>query len=185
LLSSVSTISGEDHLHAFADTFAHRDHRNVPFRAWIFGLGLGHGYSGSQPDYTYNDGNWQGREARTFSMELELREEIRRSRFADPARAITDSQLDIFFDALQRFNQTREDEEHTASVWSADSPDSRWIRSEKVEILNESLRMLGYEGIDLRSPDFRFSLELARERRRSAFGVLDPRAYPLAILATP
>jgi len=174
-----------EYLHAFADTFSHRDQNNVPYDAWRVGFGVGHGPSWSEPDYTYRNGEWVGREARTFSMELALREQIRHSRFANRESAITDRQLDTFFAALNDFNQTREDEEHSMIVTMAPSVDERWIRSNKVRILNQALIDLGYEGIDLTSPEFRFDVEIARELRRTAFGDLDVAAYPMAILDTP
>lgn len=93
--------------------------------------------------------------------------------------------MDIFFAALNSFNQTREDEEHTIGIRLASSADERWIHSEKVEILNKALLDLGYGQVDLTSPEFRFDLSLARERRRAAFENLNPGAYPSAILDTP
>ena len=42
-------------LHAYLDTFSHRDKKNRPVDALTLGLGVGHGFSGSEPDYTYND----------------------------------------------------------------------------------------------------------------------------------
>lgn len=49
-------------LHAYADTFSHRDASNTPFDAIALGLGLGHGLAaGSEPDYTFDgDPNYQG-----------------------------------------------------------------------------------------------------------------------------
>ncbi|MFP6819696.1 DUF6765 family protein, partial [Acinetobacter sp.] len=40
-----------EYLHAFEDTFAHRDQNNDPFGV---NIGVGHGTHGSHPDYTYN-----------------------------------------------------------------------------------------------------------------------------------
>ena len=40
-----------EYLHAFEDTFAHRDQDNDPFGV---NAGAGHGTHGSHPDYTYN-----------------------------------------------------------------------------------------------------------------------------------
>ena len=72
-------------LHAYADTFSHRDGLNRPIDATTFGLGLGHLFSGEEPDYTYNgdpeylkNGGtdpivnarwWNVREARTLTAE--------------------------------------------------------------------------------------------------------------------
>ncbi|MFD2319946.1 hypothetical protein ACFSPV_14650, partial [Delftia deserti] len=41
-------------LHAYLDTFSHRGRDNRPVDALTLGLGIGHGFSGSEPDYTYN-----------------------------------------------------------------------------------------------------------------------------------
>ncbi len=191
--SGLAVCSAEDvhiqffgeYLHAFADTFAHRDQRNVPYDAWFVELGVGHGLAGSRPDYTYNDEQWQTRESRTHSMELLLRDQIRESPFADINRAITDRQLDLLLDTLHAFNSTREDEENSIEIRSTSSPDMKWVNTTKVQILNQALLQLGYEGIDLTSSEFRFDLDLARRRRLAAFEDLDPSAYPRAILSVP
>jgi RHS repeat-associated protein len=174
-----------EYLHAFADTFSHRDSRDVPYPAWRIRLGIGHGLDSSEPDYTYNDGEWISRESRTFAMEMAIRDRIRQTQFANPDQAISDHQLDVLFEALTAFNRTREDEQNSIHVRFAPSADLRWVLSEKVEILNRALEDLGYQGIDLTSRDFRFDVELARQRRRDAFRYLDATAYPLAILDTP
>lgn len=65
-------------LHAYEDTFSHRDRNNIPYEAGT--SGLGHLFAGHQPDYTYNDAldstdgsqlpnGWYNREARTLEME--------------------------------------------------------------------------------------------------------------------
>ncbi|MFC4928318.1 DUF6765 family protein [Delftia deserti] len=41
-------------LHSYLDTFSHRGRDNRPVDALTLGLGIGHGFSGSEPDYTYN-----------------------------------------------------------------------------------------------------------------------------------
>jgi len=61
-------------MHAYQDTFGHRDRDNVPYAAF-----LGHAIAGTQPDLTYNDPydydgsplthGWYVRETRTFLME--------------------------------------------------------------------------------------------------------------------
>ena len=60
-------------LHAYGDSFSHRTSNDIPFDAFTFGQGVGHGLSGSEPDYTYNDANvsgtWSTRENRTLAAE--------------------------------------------------------------------------------------------------------------------
>jgi hypothetical protein len=74
-----------EYLHAFEDTFAHRNQNNVPYGV---NNGFGHGLSaGSNPDYTYDDvyaGDdpivrsrlWLVRSARTLEMEKEVFEKL-------------------------------------------------------------------------------------------------------------
>jgi|APLak6261702949_1056265.scaffolds.fasta_scaffold00037_11 RHS repeat-associated protein len=71
-----------EYLHAFEDTFAHRDQNNNPF---ALNVGLGHGGYGSDPDYTYNHWgllptptNWGSNASRTYSMELLVFLEMRK-----------------------------------------------------------------------------------------------------------
>jgi hypothetical protein len=76
-----------EYLHAFEDTFSHRDPNNIPFDAvWtapILGtqFGIGHGLYDSNPDYTWNvqNGcgiagcyNWDNNASRTLEMEAEV-----------------------------------------------------------------------------------------------------------------
>ncbi|MCS0581071.1 DUF6531 domain-containing protein [Massilia pinisoli] len=73
-----------EYLHAFEDTFSHRNQNNVPYGV---NNGFGHGLSGSDPDYTYDDvyaGNdpivrsrlWLVRSDRTLEMEKEVFEKL-------------------------------------------------------------------------------------------------------------
>ena len=63
-----------EYLHAFEDTFSHRDKNNLPYDALKLKGGVGHGLKGSNPDYTYNEKGllgWDMREQRTLEMEKE------------------------------------------------------------------------------------------------------------------
>jgi hypothetical protein len=75
-------------LHAFEDTFSHRDQNNVPIP---LNSGLGHAIYGEDPDYTYNHEvpvydpstgmrvntiNWNVNESRTLAMEAMVYKQI-------------------------------------------------------------------------------------------------------------
>ncbi len=64
-------------IHAYADTFGHRNEGNLPYDAIRLGVGLGHGLAGHEPDYTYNAGLWTVREARALSMERAVYQQLR------------------------------------------------------------------------------------------------------------
>jgi hypothetical protein len=67
-----------EYLHAFEDTFAHRDEANVPY-----GYKTGHLSGGHEPDHTYNAPFWKYNQDRTFEMEKEVfakfKEDFRRT----------------------------------------------------------------------------------------------------------
>jgi RHS repeat-associated protein len=58
-----------EYLHAFEDTFAHRDQNNVPF---FFTSTAGHGLYNHDPDQTYNVRDFQNNEMRTMRMAEEV-----------------------------------------------------------------------------------------------------------------
>jgi RHS repeat-associated protein len=58
-----------EYLHAFEDTFAHRDQNNVPF---YFTSTVGHGAYNHDPDQTYNVRDFQNNEMRTMRMAQEV-----------------------------------------------------------------------------------------------------------------
>ncbi|MFZ6692359.1 DUF6765 family protein [Undibacterium sp. SXout20W] len=89
-----------EYLHAFEDTFSHRNPDNIPFDAvWtapILGtqFGIGHGLYDSNPDYTWNVQmgcglagcyNWNNNAARTLEMESEVFEKLKA--YGDPGKA--------------------------------------------------------------------------------------------------
>jgi hypothetical protein len=79
-----------DYIHAFQDTFTHRDENNIPIDAirkiGSFRLGLGHFWYGSHPDYTYNHvekllglipiRNWKVNEERNLQMDKMVYERL-------------------------------------------------------------------------------------------------------------
>jgi RHS repeat-associated protein len=60
-------------IHAFADTFSHRDQNNVPF---FFTGTLGHGAYNHDPDQTYNIRDFGNNEMRTMRMAQEVYEQM-------------------------------------------------------------------------------------------------------------
>jgi RHS repeat-associated protein len=100
-----------EYLHAFEDTFAHRNQNNVPYGV---NNGFGHGLSaGSNPDYTYDDvydGNdpivrsrlWLVRSARTLEMEKEVFEKLSALPHSGTARSWAEVQETVkLFNAIQ------------------------------------------------------------------------------------
>lgn len=138
-------------LHAFEDTFGHRDNNNRPIDALTLGYGTGHGVPyGEHPDYTYNHtqmvsvpvplpseslgslptiqlpiAQWNN-EARTLTMEQAVYEWIKKkSGFASESRGASWAQIE---GVLRQFNATRES--HTENGASF---------TNKLKILNEAL----------------------------------------------
>ena len=139
-----------EYLHAFEDTFAHRDNNNVPIDT---NLGFGHLVYMHDPDQTYdheechnerrgNGGServctqWNNA-ARTRRMEERTREEIQRF-MSDTNYAMTQQEgrtasMSEISATLDRFNQTQEDGDHASA---------------KLEVLQQSLERLGYRNAD-------------------------------------
>jgi RHS repeat-associated protein len=125
-------------LHAFQDTFSHRDQNNAPINV---NGGLGHLAYGHEPDRTYNDtvyitafpsaiGTWNTRQARTLQMERETFAQVQRN-FGTTGSDRSGMPIE-FSDiqaALQRFNETQENDSTGFAV--------------KRLILNEELARLG------------------------------------------
>jgi hypothetical protein len=151
----------------------------MPYHAIALGLGLGHMIGLHEPDYTYNEGSWITRETRTFAMELDLRDAIRNSQWTDASRSTTANQFDVLATILREFNAIRENEQASQSRGS-----ESWLTSRKVARLNQGLRELGYESIDLTSNEYRFDEHAARRLREQSFEDLDETHYTHAMLET-
>ncbi|MFC5475459.1 DUF6765 family protein [Paraherbaspirillum soli] len=102
-----------EYLHAFEDTFAHRDSNNHPF---ALDVGLGHGGYGSNPDYTYNHKaplpfpgafNWNHNEERTLEAEKEVFNKL--TGLGDPSKAQKWSDIE---QKLKDYNAIPEHEGH-------------------------------------------------------------------------
>jgi hypothetical protein len=131
-----------EYLHAFQDTFAHRDKHNVPYGV---NNGFGHGLSaGSNPDYTFNDpyaGNdpvvlaniWSVREARTLKMEEDVFAEIQRAGFGAAGRVKTWAEVRP---VVEQFNRIMEHEGDNFNF------------VEKLDLLNSTLASWGYTAMN-------------------------------------
>ena len=171
---SSAQLFGE-YLHAFEDTFAHRDWDNNPYTATTYGLGTGHLTGGENPDFTYNHfaiglfggGAWDNNESRTLEMEKEVFTKLKS--FSNPANH-QESSVDTIAFTLKTFNATHAD-----------------LRSgnltTKIAILNDALKYLGYQGIDMtyakKNAYFR---EVAEKNRGDALNNLKPSDYIGTIL---
>ena len=140
-----------EYLHALADTYAHRNARNIPYDALVLGCGVGHGLAGHEPDLTYDDAPpWSGpgivgvpggrtpwrREARTLAMELELYGVL--LAVGDPARGRNAADIEA---TLRDFNAIRESENRGRDF------------SQKINLLQSRLASLGYGHLDLSNED--------------------------------
>jgi RHS repeat-associated protein len=106
-----------EYLHAFEDTFGHRDSNNVPIDA---NDGYGHFTYGHNPDFTYDHlaanpfsghFNWNNNEARTLQMEQEVFAKM--FQFATGKDVISAGKVTAteFQQLLMEFNATEENEE--------------------------------------------------------------------------
>jgi len=172
---SSAQLFGE-YLHAFEDTFAHRNQENVPYTAETFGWGKGHLFGGENPDYTYNHielrpagfGRWDVNEDRTFEMENEVYRELKL--FAS-ARGKT-TEFGEISSILSRFN-----------AFPAHDDDASKM-SAKIAILNDGLKKLGYADIPLRYQEGanRYDEAQAAVNRERNLGKLIPNKYVGTIL---
>ncbi len=155
-----------EYLHALADTYSHRNARNIPYDALVLGCGVGHGLDMHEPDLTYDDippwtrvglgvpigrTAWR-REARTLAMELELHGVL--LAVGDPSRAREASEIEA---TLREFNAIRESESRGADF------------AQKIALLQSRLSALGYGHIDLRNDELFGYNEREASTNRVAF----------------
>jgi RHS repeat-associated protein len=158
-----------EYLHTFEDTFAHRDRDNNPYSATVMGLGLGHGFGGENPDYTYNHwspvGYWGENYDRTIQMEKEVLAKM--SAFSNPKNhKLSWKTIEYTMEQFTKFEAT------------ADSSGF----SEKIQILNDALKAHKFD-VDL-SPkgEHAFKKALAERNRDKFLMTLDPEEYVGTIL---
>ncbi|MGV7207019.1 hypothetical protein ACLB1G_04090 [Oxalobacteraceae bacterium A2-2] len=170
---SSAQLFGE-YLHAFEDTFAHRDQNNAPYSALSFGLGTGHLTGGENPDFTYNHnvlspvgfGQWDTNEDRTLAMEKAVFEKLKE--FSNP-NGKSESIESILY-TLKTFNGMHAD-------FSAGN------LGPKIEILNSTLRYLGYDTeIYYQKGDNQYDKKRAQTNREESLGMLKTSDYVGTIL---
>ncbi|MFZ6864508.1 DUF6765 family protein, partial [Undibacterium sp. Ji67W] len=111
-----------EYLHAFEDTFSHRNPDNIPFDAvWtapILGtqFGIGHGLYDSNPDYTWDVQkgcgvagcyNWNNNAARTLEMEKEVFAKLQK--FGDSSKARSWEEVSVIANEFNHIEEREED----------------------------------------------------------------------------
>lgn len=128
-----------EYLHAFEDTFSHRDKTNKPYDAlgW-FNLGVGHGLDASEPDYTFDNetNGWDVRAQRTLAMELEVFNKFNLS----PFKTGREIDINILKAALEEFNSIQENEETEKN--------KKQPFEQKFTLLNQTLADWGIKNAD-------------------------------------
>jgi len=146
--SKAGTICAKDQffgeaLHAFEDTFAHRNKSNKPYDALKFGLGIGHGFDGKNPDFTYNHGSWTVNEDRTLEMELEVFHRLQA--YGGNQTNSTVNEIDLV-PILKEFNRTHETGDTTHEYGLTGGSIGA---SAKITLLNNTLKDWGFTGQNL------------------------------------
>jgi hypothetical protein len=163
-----------EYLHAFEDSFAHRDKDNEPYSATSFGLGFGHFVGNENPDWTYNHwsefalglGYWGNNFSRTMEMEKETFNKMKD--FSNPAN----------------FKMSWADIESIMMKFTAfEAHDSSANFNDKLKILDNALARLGFDGIELfKGGGDRFDGIRAAKNRDEFLGLLNPEDYVGTIL---
>ena len=149
-----------EYLHAFEDTFGHRDKGNGPI---YVKAGLGHLAYGHEPDKTYNEtvllsrypaaiGIWDTREARTLEMEKEVFDKMKADFKATGTK--TQSWSDVQ-DVLTAYNAIKETGEQDGDD---DKKDGGVQFKQKLELLNNALKKFGIKRPDGSAIDFLTSI---------------------------
>ncbi|EUJ09340.1 RHS repeat-associated core domain [Methylophilaceae bacterium 11] len=130
-----------EYLHAFEDTFSHRNSKDVPYP--IYG-GFGHGTDGSNPDFTYNHGKWQSNEDRTLQMEMEVFQQM--NQFAVAGNLTKDWQ--DLISVMEQFNATAQHEDGHDNPQDFASDPSKGVAVGKLDLLNAKLAEWGFKNAD-------------------------------------
>lgn len=175
-----------EYLHAYEDTFGHRNRINEPIDV---NGGLGHALYGHESDKTYNGsvafgttiypmavGLWNLREDHTLRMEEDTFNQIKRE-FGGSAKDKSGKEIifSTISESLKIFNHVEEDEENTHSKFSNNKANKK--RDELMGVL----AILGFS--DIQSYDLVRSCK-NRQKNISDAGLLQ-KNYPGTILETP
>ncbi|MFZ6688625.1 DUF6765 family protein [Undibacterium sp. SXout11W] len=131
-------------LHSYADTFSHRDGMNRPIDALTMGLGVGHGLSGEQPDYTYNgDPNytgtdpiviakvWNVREERSFAAERAI---LGKLKDFSTSSAVSPDEIDVILKTFNAIREHGEDSPYKKKLLQETL--NNWIGEKKLNLTN-------------------------------------------------
>jgi hypothetical protein len=126
-------------IHAFADTFSHRDQNNVPF---FFTGSLGHGAYNHDPDQTYNIRDFGNNEMRTMRMAQEVYAQMIAFSPGTPARSWSEIEA-----AVRAFARTGQEAAATEARWIGDADLAHLTRKgnelrDKRAVLDARLREL-------------------------------------------
>jgi RHS repeat-associated protein len=197
-----------EYLHAFEDTFSHRDPNNISFDPikqvnvikWLFikypekeSLGLGHGLYGHDPDYTYNHtgadagklwGEWTDKDGGTVNLFLPPKIvdwTVNEDRTLKMEAA-------VFKELLAYGDQTK------AKKWDEIAPYLAAFNAihenedstgknfpEKLKKLSEAFAALNIEGIDLNGA-YKYDEAQAASNRQEAIQGLDSKDYDGVLL---
>lgn len=130
-----------EYIHAFADTFAHRDQDNVPF---FFTSTAGHGLYNHDPDQTYNVRDFQNNEMRTLRMAEEIFQKMPTFVGKPPAFGWDDIK-----DTVLAFALTGKAAAALEARWAGENSPEHLMRKEleldyKKDVLDAKLRELGF-----------------------------------------
>jgi RHS repeat-associated protein len=183
-------------LHAFEDTYGHRDSNDFPIDALTLGVGAGHTDYGHNPDYTYNHRSaiplsghmvWDNNEMRTDAMERAVFAQLQ----AYAGTAASKVGFDQIKSIVDKFNGYNENEENTGAdglfsmrpgtskVADAAGTSSSNATSQKLQTLNDALVVAGFSSI------LYYDVNQACQNRNEFLTTLDPKNYSGTILTTP
>lgn len=185
-----------EYLHAFEDTFGHRDSNNVPIDA---NDGFGHFTYGHNPDFTYDHlaanpilghFNWNNNEARTLQMEQEVFAKM--FQFATGKDVISAGKLTAaeFQQLLKDFNAIEENEENGYVKGDVTNPNKPTPSGAKIELLQKALNeWFGTDVINLKDFNNAAYNQTEAANNRASFlcengKPLNQKDYPGTILPT-
>jgi len=192
-----------EYLHAFEDTFAHRDEDNVPYKPFNFlGMGTGHLMGGHNPDYTYDHEGacsstggedpittcvqWDDNEKRTLEMEKETYQKIADYMAATnygmvPGQSGKKTDFSALDEVLEQFNKIEENADNTGDFTKSSLPKG------KLKVLKDWLDDKKYLNLDGTKIEFTlgeqgYNQGVAAQNRTDNFKGLTPADHPSALL---